>query len=53
VRPRGAGSRGSHKPVLSPPEKPLTRQEVEKMGPEEINSRWDTVKAFLAGERTL
>ena len=53
VRPRGAGSRGSHKPVGGPPEKPLTREEVEKMGPEEINSRWDTVKAFLAGERTL
>ncbi len=53
VRPRGAGSRGSHKPVGGVAEKPLTREEVEKMGPEEINSRWDTVKAFLAGERTL
>jgi hypothetical protein len=53
VRPRGAGSRGSHKPVGGVAEnKPLTRQEVEKMGPEEINSRWDTVKAFLAGERS-
>jgi hypothetical protein len=51
VRPRGAGSRGSHKPVGGLAEKPLTREEVEKMGPEEINSRWDTVKAFLAGER--
>jgi hypothetical protein len=51
VRPRGAGSGGSRKPVLDPPEKPLTREEVEKMGPDEINSRWDTVKAFLAGQR--
>ncbi len=51
VRPRGAGSRGSHKPVGGVAEKPLTREEVEKMGPDEINSRWDTVKAFLAGER--
>jgi len=52
VRPRGAGSGGSRKPVGGPPEKPLTREEVEKMGPDEINSRWDTVKAFLAGERS-
>jgi hypothetical protein len=52
VRPRGAGSRGSHKPVGGLAEKPLTREEVEKMGPDEINSRWDTVKAFLAGERS-
>jgi hypothetical protein len=47
---RGAGSRGSKTPVLSS-EKPLTRQEVEAMSPEEVNSRWDSVKAFLAGER--
>jgi len=50
VRPRGAGSGGSRKPVLAQ-DKPLTREEVEKMGPDEINSRWDTVKAFLAGQR--
>lgn len=30
---------------------PITREQVEKMGPEEINSRWDQVKAFLGGER--
>ena len=52
VRPRGAGSGGSRKPVGGPPEKPLTREEVEKMDESEINNRWDSVKAFLAGERS-
>lgn len=47
---RGAGSGGSKTPVLSS-EKPLTRQEVAAMSPEEVNSRWDSVKSFLAGER--
>jgi hypothetical protein len=47
----GAGSGpGSKRPVLTQ-EKPLTREEVESMGPDEINSRWDTVRKFLAGER--
>jgi hypothetical protein len=50
VRPRGAGSGGSSKPVV-PHEPALTRDDVEKMSEEEINSRWDQVKAFLAGER--
>jgi hypothetical protein len=50
VPPRGAGSGGSKTPVL-PREKPLTREEVESMSPEEVNSRWDSVKSFLAGER--
>lgn len=50
VRPRGAGSGGSSKPVLTP-EKPLTRDELEGMSEQEINSRWDQVRAFLAGER--
>lgn len=50
--PRGAGSRGSSKPVLTPQEKPLSREDVENMSPEEINTRWDSVKAFLAGERS-
>jgi hypothetical protein len=49
-RVRGAGSRGSSRPVLRA-EKPLTRDELENMGEEEINSRWDQVRAFLAGER--
>jgi hypothetical protein len=50
VRPRGAGSGGSKRPVLEA-EKPLTRDGLENMGPEEINTRWGQVKAFLAGER--
>jgi hypothetical protein len=50
VRPRGAGSRGSSKPVV-PQEKPITRDELEKMDEAQINSRWDAVKAFMAGER--
>lgn len=50
--PKGAGSGGSKTPVASlETEKPLTRDEVENMGPDDINSRWDAVKAFLAGER--
>ncbi len=50
VRPSGAGSRGSSQPVV-PQEKPLTRDEVENMDEAQINSRWDAVKAFMAGER--
>ena len=46
----GAGSGGSSKPVLTQ-EKPLTREEVESMSESEINSRWDQIKAFMAGER--
>src|SRR5215211_916785 len=47
----GSGSGpGSKKPALTQ-EKPLTRDEVEKMGPDEINSRWDSVRKFMAGER--
>ena len=46
----GAGSGGSSKPVLTQ-EKPLTREEVEAMSESEINSRWDQIKAFMAGER--
>jgi hypothetical protein len=47
----GSGSGpGSKKPVLSR-EKPLTREEVEGMSESEINSRWEQIKAFMAGER--
>ena len=48
----GAGSRGSTSPVLQT-EKPLTRGEVEKMSPEQINEpgTWERVQRFLAGER--
>jgi len=44
---RGASAR----PILKP-EKPLTRDELEGMSEQEINSRWDQVRAFLAGERS-
>ena len=40
----------SKQPVLSQ-EKPLSREEVEKMSEQEINSNWDRVKAFMAGQR--
>ena len=47
----GAGSGvGSKKPVLQR-EAPLTREEVEGMSESEINSRWDQIKAFMAGQR--
>jgi hypothetical protein len=46
----GSGSGGSSKPVLQR-EAPLTREEVEGMSESEINSRWDQIKAFMAGER--
>jgi hypothetical protein len=47
----GSGSGvGSKKPVLQR-EAPLTREEVEGMSESEINSRWDQVKRFMAGER--
>jgi len=47
----GSGSGiGSKKPVLQR-EAPLTREEVEGMSESEINSRWDQVKRFMAGQR--
>jgi hypothetical protein len=47
----GAGSGiGSKNPVLTQ-EKPLTREDVESMSEPEINSNWERVKAFMAGER--
>jgi hypothetical protein len=47
----GAGSGpGSKRPVLTQ-EKPLTREEIEAMDESQVNSNWDRVKAFLAGER--
>ena len=47
----GAGSGiGSKKPALTS-DKPLTRDEVEQMSEQEINSNWDRVKAFMAGQR--
>ena len=47
----GAGSGGSKKPVVTQ-EKPLTREEVEKMSEEEVNSNWRRVQRFLQGERS-
>jgi hypothetical protein len=47
----GSGSGiGSKKPVLTG-QKPLSREEVEGMSEKEINSNWERVKAFMAGER--
>ena len=47
----GAGSGiGSKKPVLQR-EAPLSREEIEAMSESEINSRWDQIKRFMAGER--
>ena len=47
----GAGSSiGSKKHVLQR-EAPLTREELEAMSESEINSRWEQIKAFMAGER--
>jgi hypothetical protein len=47
----GTGSgRGSKERVISQ-EKPLTAEEVESMSESEINSQWDRVKGFLAGQR--
>jgi hypothetical protein len=47
----GSGSGiGSKTPVLAQ-EKPLSRAEVEGMSEKEINSNWERVKAFMAGQR--
>ena len=47
----GAGSGiGSKKPVLAG-EKTLTQEDVQSMSEAEINSNWERVKAFMAGER--
>jgi hypothetical protein len=47
----GSGSGiGSKKPVLTR-EKPLSREDVEGMSEQEINSRWEQIKAFMAGQR--
>jgi hypothetical protein len=52
LQPRGAGSRGSKKPVLET-EKPLTREEVEAMSPAEQAKPGmrERIDRFLAGER--
>jgi hypothetical protein len=52
VRGRGAGSGGSRQPILEA-EKPLTRDEIEKMSPEEQNrpGMKERIDRFLRGER--
>jgi len=50
VSPRSL-SGGSKQPVLTE-EKPLTRDEVENMSEEQVNSNWERIQAFLAGERS-
>jgi hypothetical protein len=47
----GAGSGIGSKTRVLTQEKPLTREDVEGMSESEINSRWEQVKAFMAGER--
>lgn len=32
-------------------EAPLTKEQIDRMSPREINSAWDRISAFLAGER--
>jgi hypothetical protein len=49
--PQGTGSGYFSKQPVLDREKPLTREELEAMSESEINSRWDQIKAFMAGER--
>lgn len=53
VRPRGAGSGGSSKPVLGQTEKPLTEEDIAKMTPEEMAkpSMMERIDRFMAGQR--
>jgi hypothetical protein len=53
VRPRGAGSGGSSKPVLGRTEKPLTEEDIAKMTPEEMAkpSVMQRIDAFMSGQR--
>jgi hypothetical protein len=47
----GSGSGIGSKTPIRTQEKPLTREDVEGMSESEINSNWDRVKAFMAGQR--
>jgi hypothetical protein len=53
VRPRGAGSRGSSKPVLGRTEPPLTEEDIAKMTPEEMVKPgiMERIDRFMAGQR--
>src|SRR5215216_4315468 len=48
----GAGSGIGSKTAVLTQEKPLSREEVEKMSEEEVNSNWRRVQRFLQGERS-
>jgi hypothetical protein len=48
---RAGSGIGLKTPVLTQ-EKPLSREEVEKMSEEEVNSNWRRVQRFLQGERS-
>jgi hypothetical protein len=53
VRPRGAGSGGSSKPVLGRTEPPLTEEDIRKMTPEEMAKPgiMERIDRFMAGQR--
>ncbi len=46
VRDKGVDTSGSDDSTG-----PLTREQVDQMSPQQINSNWDRVKAFVSGER--
>jgi predicted RNase H-like nuclease (RuvC/YqgF family) len=49
--PRGTGSGYFSKTPALDREKPLTEEDVSNMSESEINSNWERVKAFMAGQR--
>jgi predicted RNase H-like nuclease (RuvC/YqgF family) len=49
--PRGTGSGYFSKTPALDREKPLTEEDVSNMSQAEINSNWERVKAFMAGQR--
>ena len=50
--PEGTGSGYFSKQPALDREKPLTEEDVSNMSESEINSNWERVKGFLAGERS-
>jgi hypothetical protein len=49
--PQGAGSGYFSKTPVLDREKPLTEEDVSNMSQAEINTNWERVKGFLAGQR--
>lgn len=49
--PQGTGSGYFSKTPVLDREKPLTEEDVSNMSESEINSNWERVKAFMAGQR--